>query len=207
VPARAEQDTTYIIVPADDEHSLPLLRRYLPQGDVIDEGPLHYQLPYFLAYHVPAGAAATISPTNALTANWGPKVALLGFDLDASAPKPGDPVRLTVYYQGLDSMDKDYTVFVQLLGDENPATGSPLWAQDDSEPCRRGYPTSSWDKGEIVVDHFQLSIPATAPLGTYELVMGFYDWHTMERLPVLHPSGVAVGDHVTLTQLQLAGRE
>jgi hypothetical protein len=93
-------------------------------------------------------------------------------------------------------MDKRYTVFTHLLGPHNPATEGPLWAQDDSEPCRGLYPTTSWQAGEIIIDHFTLSVPAGAPPGSYELSTGFYDVWTMERLPVLR--GIQTQDNAII---------
>ena len=110
-------------------------------------------------------------------------------------------------WRGLSQMDTDHTVFTHLLGPHNPVSGGSLWAQDDSEPCRRCYPTSAWDAGEIVVDHFAISIPAETPPGDYELEMGFYDWRTLERLPVLTTAGQVASDSVILGRLRIIERE
>ena len=63
-------DATYVIVPAEDKNSLPLLQALLPQGQVTDQGPLHYGLPYFLAYRVPAGARAQTAPMHVREDEW-----------------------------------------------------------------------------------------------------------------------------------------
>jgi hypothetical protein len=81
-------------------------------------------------------------------------------------------------------METDYTAFVHLYGPHNPATDNPLWAQDDSEPCRAFYPTSVWDVGEIIKDTFTLALPLDMPAGDYTLKTGFYDLRTLQRLPV-----------------------
>jgi 4-amino-4-deoxy-L-arabinose transferase-like glycosyltransferase len=200
---QAAHDTTYVIVPSDDKNSLGLLQAYLPQGRVTDQGPLHYQLPYFLAYFVPAGTPAQLPPFTPLEANWDDEIGLLGYALDSSTYGPGDTIHLTLYFRALGKVDKDYTVFTHLLGTLNPATGGPLWTQSDSEPCRRGYRTSVWDVDEVVIDHFELAIPAQAPPGEYELEMGFYDWRTLERLPVLDANGQPASDHIILEQLPI----
>jgi len=207
LPRHAAHNTTYVIVPRDDKNSLDRLREFFPQGGVADEGPLHYQKPYFLAYRVPAGAEAQLEPAYPVEANWGDKIRLLGYDLDASTYEAGETIHLVLYTQALDEMETNYTVFTHLLGPYNPATSGPLWSQDDSEPCRRGYPTSSWDVGEIVVDTYSLSIPAETPEGDYQLEMGFYEWPALERLPVLDAVGQVVADNVILGQLQVKGRE
>ncbi|MBL7066097.1 MAG: glycosyltransferase family 39 protein [Anaerolineae bacterium] len=208
LPTQVAHDTTYIVVPGDDKNSLDLLREYFPQGGIADEGPLHYQQPYFLAYRVPAGVEVQVEPSHRLEANWDDKMGLLGYDLGASTYEAGETVHLTLYYQGLSKMKKDYTVFTHLLGPYNPATDGPLWGQDDSEPCRRFYPTSSWDVGEIVIDEFTIPIPTEMPQGDYDLTVGFYQWPTLEHLPVLDTAGqVAADNGVILGQVCITGCE
>jgi len=210
LPPRAAHDTTYIIVPGDDKNSLDLLREYFPQGEITDEGPLHYQQPYFLAYRVPAGTKVQVEPSHRLEANWDNKIGLLGYDLDTPTHKyeAGETIHLTLYYQGLSKMMKAYTVFTHLLGPYNPATDGPLWGQDDSEPCRRSYPTLSWDVGEIVIDRFTISIPTEAPPGNYELSVGFYQWPTLEHLPVLDTGGqIAADNGIIVGQVRITGYE
>ena len=203
LPSLATHNITYVIVPKDDRNSLDLLQEYFPLGEGVAEGPLYYQQPYFLAYRTPAGAEAQVAPTHRVEANWGDKIQLLGYDLDASAYQAGETIHLTLYYQGLDKMETNYTVFTHLLGPYNPATNGPLWSQDDSEPCRHGYPTSSWSAGEIVVDTFNLPVPAETPAGDYELEMGFYTWPTIERLAVLDVAGQVAADNIVLGQVRI----
>jgi hypothetical protein len=205
LPNRAAHDTSYVIVPGEDRWSLDRLSAYLPQGEIADAGPLHYGRPYFLAYRAPAGAAPQIAPSHALHANWGDQIQLLGYDAVPLPFQPGERLPVTLYYQALSRMDTDYTAFVQLAGPPNPATNTPLWSQDDSEPCRRYRPTSSWDVDEILIDTFALSIPPALPAGEYALIAGFYNWRTFERLPLLNAAGQVAGDHVPLTAIQIGG--
>ena len=204
VPEQTVYETQYIIVPADDPMSLALLESTFPQGEIVAEGPRHYGQAYFYAFGVPQGAQAQVSPSNVVQASWGDKIRLLGYDANASTYNPGDVVQLTPYFQALDRMAVNYTVFVQLLGPDNPATGGPVWGQDDSEPCRRAYPTSNWAPGEIVHDVFAIAIPQEAPPGEYELRMGFYQLETLTRLPAVDATGQPVsGDAVLLQKFQM----
>jgi hypothetical protein len=202
-PERVSVDTTYIIVPGKDGQSLNLLQQYLPQGRIVGEGPLHYGEPYFLSYRIPVGAEAKVNPEHTLEVNWADRIQLLGYEVETDVHQPGDTLYLTLYYKGLKSMEKRYTVFIHLLGSYNPTTEGPLWGQEDSEPCQGFYPTTSWGVGEIVIDRFALPIPANAPSGKYNLSMGFYNVWTMERLPVLNANSQVKNDVVTLARVRV----
>jgi hypothetical protein len=80
---------------------------------------------------------------------------------------------------------ENYVVFTHLVGTAwNPATGNPVWAQDDHEPLRGGCPTSLWLPGRLLRDRYELALPAGTPAGEYVLEVGMYRWDTGERLPV-----------------------
>jgi hypothetical protein len=207
LPEWTAMRTTYIIVPDKDGKSLPLLDRYLPQGQVVDRGGYQRGDPYFLAYRIPAGSEAQVAPTHKVEATWKDSIGLLGYDLDRDVGPAGDSVQVTLTYRGLKRMEQRYTVFLHLLGSQDPDTGSLAWAQDDSEPCRGFYPTSSWHEGEIVIDRLELTIPLDAPPGQYDLAMGFYDVWTGERLPVTEAAGPAEHDVVLLGQLQVVAAQ
>jgi hypothetical protein len=204
----AAYEVSYVVVPAEDKKGLSRLQTYLPQGWVAGEGPLHYDLPYYVAYRVPAGARAQVAPTHAQTVNWDNQIRLLGYDLDRDRFRPGETIQLTLYLSASSELEAghpvaNYTAFVHLLGPLNAATGGPLWAQDDSEPCRRGYRTKFWGANEIVVDHYAVTVPTDAPAGEFEIAMGFYEWQTLQRLPVLDAAGQVTGDHAILASVRV----
>jgi len=101
---------------------------------------------------------------------------------------------LTLTWECLDSMEKDYTVFIHLVGvgSDHPS------AQADGQPLGGSYPTSFWKVGERLADAHVLDIPADIPAGEYELRAGMYLLDTGERLPLLDADGVALGDSVWL---------
>jgi hypothetical protein len=170
---------------------------------VVDRGGYHLGGPYFLAYRILAGCEAQVAPTHDARVRWKDAMGLLGYDLDQDVCRAGDTVQVTLTYQSLKQIEERYTVFLHLLGSENQDTGSPLWAQDDSEPCRGFYPTSSRHEGEIVIDRLELTVPPDAPPGEYELAVGFYDVWTRERVPVTAAGVAAAHNVVSLGEVQV----
>jgi hypothetical protein len=105
---------------------------------------------------------------------------LTGYTLEPETAEPGQPVRLTLYWQALKPLPYDYTVFVHLrgLGDGGNV------AQADHRPLGRLYPTSLWPVGETIRETSDLFLPEDLPPDSYELWAGLYRLETGERLPV-----------------------
>jgi len=185
------RETVYLILEGD-ETTADLLEAAFPDGqwDIQDAT--------FAAYRVPP-ALDRARPQDTLHADFSGRIRLIGFDLPSTDVHPGDTLSVRVTWQALESMDRRYTAFVHLLGPLNPALGSPLWAQDDHEPGQATYSTDRWFPGEVIVDTFDLLIPADAPPGEYTLSTGFYDLETMARLP----RSDTAGDTVTMARITL----
>lgn len=112
----------------------------------------------------------------------GDEVALVGYEMD-ERKEQGETLSLQLYWQALSEMDRDYTVFVHLIGEEGQI------AQWDNQPRRGGYPTSLWDRGEVVKDEHELALPKELPAGEYQIAVGMYLLETMQRLPVSDGDG------------------
>jgi hypothetical protein len=123
--------------------------------------------------------------------DFGGQIKLMSTAIEPQPIGAGSPVTLTVYWQAERVPDQDYTVFVHLLD----AQGEQV-ANADSMPQANRYPTSFWDKAEIVRDDHRLTVPPDLPPGTYQIVIGWYDLATGARLPVNgEPAGaVPVGE-------------
>ncbi len=98
--------------------------------------------------------------------------------------RPGSVITLTLYWQGLDSMDKDYTVFVHLLDAHGQFQG-----QHDGPPLGGARPTSGWLPGEYLRDAHPIEVASAAPPGAYTIEVGMYLLATSERLPVAGAPG------------------
>ena len=131
--------------------------------------------------------------------NLADRVRLVGYDpaLPESVTA-GATLPLTLTWQCLATMDRDYTVFVHLVGD-----GPQPVAQADGPPLGGAYPTSFWQVGERLVDRHDMQLPAGLPAGEYELLVGMYLLETGERLPWLDADGEAQGDAIPLGRLRV----
>ncbi|MHB1294534.1 MAG: glycosyltransferase family 39 protein [Anaerolineae bacterium] len=109
----------------------------------------------------------------------GDQLALVGYDSGQAeaALRPGEVLRLTLYWQALEKPAGSYKVFVHLVDG-----AGTLRAQHDGKPVNWGYPTDVWEAQEVVDDRVRLALPADAPEGDYQLYAGMYDEATGERL-------------------------
>lgn len=127
-------------------------------------------------------------PDHPIEANFGGQIMLMGYDFDSQegglSVKAGQAIPLTLYWQALTPMDRDYTLFLHLLDEEGQ-----IWCQSDSQPLDGFYPTSFWDVGELVEDEHELTVDPNAPEGDYNLIAGLYFLPTGERLPLLDGEG------------------
>jgi hypothetical protein len=95
---------------------------------------------------------------------------------------------VTLDWQLDDDVDDDYVTFVHLLDQ----AGS-LVAQQDRPPLAGYLPTSVWSTGERVVDRFAFPLEALE-VSEVRVVVGWYSWPSLERLPVRDENGEAVAD-------------
>jgi hypothetical protein len=123
-----------------------------------------------------SSAASQVSLNQAL----GDQITLLGYDLSLS--RDGETERqnlkLTLYWRAETEIEVDYTTFLHLRNGANETV-----VQKDSPPAAGRYPTSLWDKGEIIVDEMVLPLDEVTP-GEYTPVVGLYEFTTGARLPV-----------------------
>lgn len=103
-------------------------------------------------------------------------VTLVGYRLATDRLHAGESIRLVLYWQTDAPLGFDYNVFTHLL---DPA--GFLRGQQDNAPVGGTYPTSQWAPGEVIVDAYDIALPADASSGAYSLEVGLYDWVTQAR--------------------------
>jgi hypothetical protein len=62
-------------------------------------------------------------------------------------------------------------------------------AQADGGPWLNALPLSVWQPGDLVQEQRLIDLPQTAAPGDYLIRVGFYNWVTAERYPLLTPAG------------------
>ena len=133
-------------------------------------------------------------PENA--ANFDDKMALLAVDLPGEPLQAGGILPVQLRWQSLAGMTEDYTVFLQVLNDQDQIVG-----QVDAWPVQGTNPTSQWQPGEIVDDAYEIQLAGDLPPGNYRLQVGLYLLATLRRLPLLDAQGQPIDDKVTLSGL------
>jgi uncharacterized membrane protein len=107
--------------------------------------------------------------------------------------KPGQEVRVTLYWEALKPPDAERTVSVRLAD----ASGVVL-AQYDGMPGKGNKPTSWWQTGWKIRDVYYLTIPAQAQPALGSLDVLLYDTYSLDIVPfdrgtdILHVSSVTV---------------
>lgn len=104
-------------------------------------------------------------------------IALRGYGLNPDAPRPGETLSVTLYWEALLPVEQSYQVFVHLLD-----SAGQIVAQHDSLPRAGGYPTPWWQPGDVIEDTHPLALPAGLPGGQYRLAIGLYRPEDGQRL-------------------------
>jgi len=127
---------------------------------------------------------------------------LLGYDLETEAVQPGGEVEMTLYWEALAPTDRDYTVFVHLLGE-----GELLVAQRDTFPGLGRLSTTWLEPGFRWADRTVVQVPDTAYAPeTAQVEVGLYDAATGARLPAVSLDGQPLGDNVRFGQVEIHPR-
>ncbi len=114
-------------------------------------------------------------PEQAINTKLGDMVELVGYDL---IPQ-GNALYVSLYWQALQPLPEDYTIFVHLRDAANNTI-----ANADHQPYNNLVPTSRWPVGETIKETIRLDIPPDLPNAQYRLLAGMYSPVTVERLPV-----------------------
>jgi len=112
---------------------------------------------------------------------------LLAYELPQDTVLPGERLPVTIYWETVGRTDKNYSVFVHLLGRHTKLAG-----QIGTYPGLGAYPTSLLRSGDIVRDtyHVPVEISATAP-SLLRVDVGLYEYNIGDEigLPAVDGNG------------------
>ena len=176
-----------IPIPANAKDGTTQLRVVLSDGNAIDLAP----------FTVEKTDRVFVKPNVrfAQNTNLANLMSLIGYDVPAASLKAGDSLKLVLYWQAQNKIDKQYTVFVHLLDKDNKVV-----AQKDAQPANGARPTTTWVANEYIADAYDLAIKTDVAPGFYRVEIGVYDSQdpSFARLKVLDDGGVPIDDHIIL---------
>ncbi|MEP7198568.1 MAG: hypothetical protein ABI874_02010, partial [Chloroflexota bacterium] len=117
-----------------------------------------------------------------VTATFDQQFDLVGYDAARDTYRPGDVADITLYWFARQSPREDFKVFIH-LDSVNGRAG-----QVDAQPGQNFSPTTRWQRGEIIADHYRLNIAPNAAPGAYELFAGMYRPQPLQNLSVVSPN-------------------
>jgi hypothetical protein len=187
---------------------------YTPDEAVVHVGlyrPNGPRLTVFNADGQPLGDGVNLLPIklvprpgeypNSVRVNFGDKLALLGYDMDARAVRPGETISVTLYWQALAPMTLDYSVFMHLT-----STGGEIPVKNDSLPYTSPKRTRRWTTGQVMKEVRTLAIPDYVLPGLYDIDLGIFSVDTGDRLPVVAPDGHYISEQMTLIQVHVGSK-
>ena len=136
---------------------------------------------------------------NPFRQNFGNQIELTGYAIDRRRLRPGETLTLTLYWQALDAIPRNYAVFAHVRGE-----GETLWAGQDAWPQQGAAPTSTWQMGSVIVDTYTLTLADDTPPGQHNVEVGLYDSETLVRLRTVADDGrLNDADYVFLSPIRV----
>ena len=129
---------------------------------------------------------------------FGDSIGLVGYQLGRRSAHPGEDVRLTVCWEGLAPMAKEYAYFVHFLGRENSVVGSR-----DTYPGLGRFPTSQWTPGDAFCDVVRVPLEKDTPTqAVYDVEVGWYEPEAGKRMLAYNSAGTRM-DLVLLDRIKV----
>ncbi len=126
-----------------------------------------------------------------------------GHGIGASTFWPGREIIMQMYWQTVAPTNTDYTIFIHLRDADGKVWATwdgPIVSPEFHDDIT--YSTLVWEPGEFIVDERRLTLPDDVeipPGDDYSLWFGFYDFQTLERVPVT-VDGEPAGDSYRINE-------
>jgi hypothetical protein len=188
------------VIEPEDFRGARLLRELFPDASEVKTFLDRNGQVYARVLRVRGSASQIRQPRHLVAGAW-PGVHLVGYDLNEEVYRPGDIVYLQLWWRSDDAIPGDRTVFTHVLGPAK-SDGSLVWAGHDARPGDGSLPTTNWAPGDLILDEYQLILPADTPPGEYLIEIGWYDPAAGgRRVEMVNPTGQ---DHLTLGTVRVA---
>ena len=171
---------------------------YGPQGESLGDNVRFHRIEVLPQEGSDPSTGSGRSVPNPVHFSFGNRIALIGYALEGRAVGPGEEIHLTLYWEALAQMERNYTVFTHVIGERDR-----IWAQVDSQPKGGAAPTSTWSRGQVLMDEYHLLVEPDTPPGVYDIEVGLYLATTGERLGLLDEAGHWMDSRVLLTQVRV----
>lgn len=160
--------------------------------------PFRYLAPAYARPRVLSVAELGKAPRQ-LNIAFGDCMKLLGYEVDPTIAQAGHSLAVTLYWQAICPIDRNYSIFVHLLDDLESVV-----AQEDTFPGLGSLPTTQWQPGDAIADMYLLQIPTRTVASSFaQLEVGVYDFNTGERLAVHSAEGELLADQVRFASLEI----
>lgn len=126
--------------------------------------------------------AAAPTPQHPLDIRFENKVRLLGYDLNVTEVREGEPFTVTWYWQVEQPLGEGWKIFTHLAD----AAKQSRINLDAVRPLRRLYPAAQWKKGDYLKDTQEVTLPADWDSNRATFYLGF--WNGPSRLHVTGPN-------------------
>lgn len=139
----------------------------------------------------------TATPFGAVYDN---RIELVAYEIRPKSVRPGEEIWVTLYWQALAPIDRNYSMYLHLIGQGGQRIG-----QRDSHAGMGKHPTSRWRLGDVVRDTYALrvDVDAVGPIAA-RLEVGLYELETMQRLPARDGRRRRL-DHTFLSRVTIDG--
>ena len=104
---------------------------------------------------------------NALVADLGDHVQLVGYDVESTRFRPGGRTVVTLYFHAKQDVPKGWSLFTHVLG--------PTFRNEDHVPVEGAYPVEQWRAGEYITDRVTITTRPDMKVGQYTVSIGLWN--------------------------------
>ncbi|MBN1995798.1 MAG: glycosyltransferase family 39 protein [Anaerolineae bacterium] len=104
-------------------------------------------------------------------------IRLIGYNVEKTSVHPGEWLPVTLYWQAIHPLDKNYSVFVHVLGRDNKVVG-----QVNTYPDHGNWPTSLLIPNQVLRDTYYVPVSAEAEApAVLRLALGIFEFEDSRR--------------------------